>query len=413
MPLASRLRSGLTAATARLPRPFWFLFAGTFVTRCGSFVLPFMSLYLTQVMRLPLPQAGLAIGLYGLGGALAGPLGGFLADHAGRRVTLVLSLGLGGLGMIALGFAHRLEQILPGIFLLALVTEMYRPAMQAAMADLVAPTDRVRAFGLVYWVINVGFAIGLTLGGLIATRSFLWLFVGDGLTTLVFAGLIAIGVPETKPARPPHAADAPRPDAVAEFFAPYRDGRFVLFLVLGFLFAMMFMQNATTFAVDMTAHGVSKAVYGRVLAMNGILIAFIQPFLGPYLVRHDRSKSLAIGSALVGIGFGTYAFAHTVGWYTLGVVVWTMGEMGVLPVANALVADLAPTHLRGRYQGAYSLAFGLAVCVAPAFGMLLLDRFGSRGLWTSVLATGLTVACGHVLLAPSLRRLRAARLAAS
>lgn len=411
MPFVSRIRAGFGAATARLPRPFWFLWAGTFVNRAGSFVLPFMSLYLTQALRLPLPQAGLVIALYGAGGTLSGPLGGFLADHVGRRVTLVLALGLGGAGMIALGFAHRITILAPAMFALALVSEMYRPVMQAAVADLVAPADRVRAFGLVYWILNVGFAIGLTLGGLIASRSFLWLFVGDGVTTLVFAGLIWAGVPETRPERAPPQAGASRPHALAEFFAPYRDGLFVCFIGLGFLFAMMFMQNATTFPVDMTAHGVSRAVYGRVLALNGLLIAFVQPFLGPFLARRNRSRSLAAGSALVGVGFGLNAIARTVPLYVVGVVIWTVGEMGVLPVANAVVADLAPASVRGRYQGAYSMAFGLAVCLAPALGMLALGRLGSVGLWGLCLATGLAVSVGHVVLMRPLTRLRARRLA--
>src|SRR5438477_2527989 len=206
----ARVRDGLTAAVGGMPRPFWFLWAGMLVTRAGNFVIPFLALYLTQELHLSLRQAGLAIGLYGAGGTLANVAGGYFADHLGRRVTLVAALGLGGLGMIALGAVHPLELLLPGIFLVALVTEMYRPAMQAAVADLVAPQDRVRAFGLVYWVINVGFAIGLTLGGLLAQRSFAWLFIGDGATTLVFALLIALGVPETRPARTAHPAHEAR-----------------------------------------------------------------------------------------------------------------------------------------------------------------------------------------------------------
>src|SRR5438034_2089632 len=200
-----RIRDSLRAATAGLPRPFWFICAGVFVTRVGSFVLPFLALYLTQVLHLSLSHAGLVIALYGAGGATAGPLGGFLADRIGRRTTMVTALGLGGAGMIALGMAQRVEILAPAIYFVALVSEMYRPAMQAAVADLVGVADRVRAFGLVYWVINVGFAIGLTLGGIVASRSFLWLFLGDGATTLLFALLIYVGVPETRPARRAHA----------------------------------------------------------------------------------------------------------------------------------------------------------------------------------------------------------------
>lgn len=396
--------------TAGLPRPFWYICAGIFVTRAGSFVLPFLALYLTQVLHLSLSHAGLAIGVYGAGGAAAGPVGGFLADRVGRRFTMVTALGLGGVTMIVLGTIHRLEVLVPGIFLVALLTEMYRPAMQAAVADLVAPADRVRAFGFVYWVINLGFAIGLTLGGIVASRSFLWLFVGDGLTTLVFASLIWIGVPETRPPLRAHGHEPSSSHPLGEFFAPFRNLPFVFFLFLSFLFAIVFMQNATTFPIDMTAHGISKAIYGRVLALNGIIIVLVQPFLGPFLTRRDRSRTLALGSVLVGIGFGINAVAHAVPLYVLGVATWTLGEMGVLPIANVVVADLAPSDKRGRYQGAYGFCFGLAVCIAPALGMHTLERFGSVGLWSACLVTGLTIAIGHLALAPAIARARCAAM---
>jgi MFS family permease len=195
--------------------------------------------------------------------------------------------------------------------------------------------------------------------------------------------------------------------------APYRDLPFVLFIGLAFLFAMVFMQNFTTFTLDMAAHGVSKSTFGAILALNGVLIVLIQPFLGPFLATHDRSKTLAVGAVLVGVGFGLNALARTPPFYALGVIIWTLGEIGVLPVANAMIADLAPVELRGRYQGAYGFAFGLAVCLSPALGMLVLQRFGSVALWSGCLVLGVSIGAGQLALARTIRQTRAARLAAN
>ncbi len=405
-------RSSFHAMTGGLPRAFWVIWAGTFVNRCGTFVLPFMAVYLTEVRHVSIAQAGLMVALYGAGAAIAGPLGGFLADRIGRRATMVGALGLGGVGMIALGFARDLAVIAPAMFLVGVIAEMYRPGMQAAVSDLVPPGDRVRAFGLIYWVINLGFAIGLALGGVLAGISFTWLFVGDGLTTLLFALFVWLGVPETRPERAVRPAGHTAPSEWSEFFRPYRDLPFVLFLGLSFLFAVVFMQNATTFPLDMAINGVSKAAFGSILAVNGVLIVLIQPVLGPFLTRFNRSKTLACGAVLVGLGFGLNAIARTAPLYLLGVIIWTIGEIGVLPVANSVVADLAPPEVRGRYQGAYGLSFGLAVCAAPAFGTWVLQHWGSVALWSGCLAIGVLIAVGHMLLAPALMRARAERIAA-
>jgi MFS family permease len=320
---------------------------------------------------------------------------------------MVMALGISGVIIIGLGLVHRLEVLVPGIFLVALIGEMYRPAMQAAMADLVGERDRVRAFGLVYWAINMGYAIGVSLGGLLATRSFLWLFIGDGLTTLVFATLIFTGVPETRPTVVRKQGDD-RMHGLAGLLAPYRNPHYVYFLILAFFFTLIFMQNATTLALDMTSRGISKAAFGQCLALNGILIVLVQPFLGPILARFDRPRIIAAGVALMGIGFGWNAVARTVPMYALGVCVWTIGEIGVLPVAHAVVADLAPLPLRGRYMGAYTFAFGLAVCAAPVVGMLVLDRLGSATLWIGCLAVGLLTAVGFLLLSRVMARRKVA-----
>ncbi len=414
---ASRIRESLRGVAGGLPRPFWFLWTGTLVNRMGTFVVPFLAIYLTQVRGFSVMQAGLVAALYGAGSAIAGPLGGTLADHVGRRFTMVLALGVGGTGMIALGSAHRLDIIAPATFGVALVSEMYRPAMQAALADLVTSADRVRAYGLIYWVINLGFAIGLFVGGLLATVSFTLLFVGDGLTSLLFALLVWRGVPETRPAHAAHAASAPSAPSspsisgLAGFLAPYRDPTFVRFLGLNFLLALIFMQHMTAFPLDMTAHGIPRATFGAILGLNGVIIVLVQPLLGPFLARRDRSRTLAMGTALVAVGFGLNALATTAPLYALGVCIWTIGEVGVLPVSSAVVADLAPARGRGRYQGAYGLSFGLASCLAPAAGSMVLQQAGGVALWSACLVIGLTVSAGHLALARRLRHAREARLA--
>jgi MFS family permease len=382
------------------------------VNRAGCFVLPFLAVYLTQGRGFSPATAGIVASLYGAGATVASALGGYLADHVGRRATMVGALLLGGCGMIALGFARDLEVIAPATFAVALLGECYRPAMQAAIADLVPPADRVRAFGILYWVINLGFSFGLLLGGVLATRSFLYLFLGDGLTSIAFALIVLRLVPETRPA---HAAasHAPRKNFVDGFLAPYRDGPFAVFVLLSVLSLLVFMQHIAALPIEMAGRGVSRAWLGFVLGLNGIVIVLVQPFLAPVLGRFNRSRVLSLGAAFMGLGFGLNAIAKGPALFAVGVVVWTVGEIFLLPTANAVVADVALPALRGRYQGAYGLSFGVAGFFAPLIGTSVLQHLGSRALWLGCLATGLLVAAGHAALAPRLTRLREERVAAA
>jgi MFS family permease len=409
------VRTRVRAIGTGLPRTYWVLWAGMLVNRAGCFVLPFLAVYLTRGRGFAPAVAGAIAALYGAGSAVASALGGYLADHIGRRATMAGALLLGGLGMIGLGFAHELWLIAPATFLVALLGESYRPAMQAAIADLVPPGDRVRAFGVLYWVINLGFSIGLVLGGVLASHSFVYLFVGDGLTSMAFALIVLRAVPETRPAHPhPHheGAGKGRPGFAAGFLAPYRDRPFAVFVGLSVIALMVFMQHIAALPIEMTRRGVPNTWLGFVLGLNGMVIVLVQPFLAPVLGRYNRSRVLSAGACLLGLGFGLNVVAAGPALFGLGVVVWTAGEICLLPTANAVVADVALPHLRGRYQGAYGLSFGIAGFFAPLIGTSVLQHFGGRALWLGCLAAGLLVGAGHAALASRLTRLREERIAA-
>jgi MFS family permease len=280
------------------------------------------------------------------------------------------------------------------------VGEIYRPASHAVIADVVPIGGRVRAFGLLYWAVNLGVAIGLVLAGLLATVSYALLFVGDGLTSLVFAWVVWRFVPETRPAGRVETV----PETLHGLVRPLRDRVYLPFLLLHVALATIFFQFQLALPVDMAEHGVSPAGYGLLMALNGGIIVVLQPVASRRIASLPAAPVLAAGCALIGLGFGMNAFHHTVGWYALGIVVWTLGEIAYLPVVSTIPADLAPEALRGRYQGAYSLSWSLAAFAAPALGAWGLGRLGARGVWLACLAGGLLAAAGQLAIGPARRR---------
>ena len=372
-------------ATLRgLPRPVWLLVAGTFVNRFGSFVLVFLVLYVKH-LGYSTAAAGLAASAYGAGGMASSLLGGWLADRIGRRNAIALSMFSSAAAMLGLSQVRPLPAVVALSVAVGLTTELYRPASAALMADLVAPAQRVAAFGLWRFAINLGFAVGPLVGGLLAQRSFLLLFVGDAATSGVFGVLALATLPQGRRAETHLEV---RGEAVRTIA---RDRRFVLFLVATVLAAFAYVQSQTTFAVQVVDDGHSRAVYGALVALNGLVIVLVELPLISLTQRLRRVPVLAAGFALEGIGFGLIPISGTAAWLAVTVLVWTLGEMIFSPVAGAYVADLSPEHLRGRYNGAWGLAWGVALVLGPSLGALVYSA-SHAALWLVCLGCGLGAA---------------------
>src|SRR4051812_2094244 len=216
-----------------LPRTYWMLWSGMLLNRLGSSVFFLLGLYLTRERGLRPELAGLVMSLYAAGGVLAGPVGGGLADGGGRRLTLLGGTAASGMLMLALGGARSTLAILLLAPLLGFCTDLCRAPLQAAVADVVPPEDRARAYGILYWAINLGFAGASALGGLLAVSHFGLLFVVDAMTTFAYGAIVLVGVSETRPAPTPEPTGARGgTGTVSGMLAPLRDRVFVRFALI-------------------------------------------------------------------------------------------------------------------------------------------------------------------------------------
>ncbi|MGW1614335.1 MDR family MFS transporter [Streptomyces sp. NPDC002285] len=382
-----------------LPGPFWILWSGTLINRLGTMVIPFLSFYLSRERGLAATEVGAVLAVLGIGGVFSQPIGGLITDRWGRRVALSGGMLATGALMLALGYAESTAVIVVVVFLLGVALDLFRPASQAIVADLFPPEGRPRAFGMLLWAVNLGFALSMALGGALARDGFLTLFWIDALSCAVFGLLVWRGVPEG-PARQTRVGQGRATDAL-------RDQVMVIFVLLTLLCAFVFMQALTTLPLAMERHGLPTSSYGLVMALNGLTIVVLQPLMGHRLGHVDRTHGLVLGMVLMGVGNAATAWVTTTPGYAGAVAVWTVGEVLLTSLGSALVADLAPVDLRGRYNGLYGLAWGLGSFTAPLGGTRLLEA-GAPVLWYTCAALCGVAAAGQWALRGAVRRRMAA-----
>ncbi len=236
--------------TAGLPATFWWLAAGALIMALATFVFPFLALFLTA-RGFSVEQTGLIVALFGGGTILAGPAAGSLADRIGRRPTLLASL-VGAAALTALlGVLSSTTALAAVTLALGLVANAFRPVANATVADLVAPEERARAYGLLYWGNNAGLALSFVVGGTLASHGYAPLFLADAATTLLFAALVWWKVPET---RPPVPVTGSAPFARGGL-AALADRPFLALLGLNVAFLLLFCQHQLALPLDMAHHG--------------------------------------------------------------------------------------------------------------------------------------------------------------
>ncbi|MEU3333458.1 MFS transporter [Streptomyces sp. NPDC006668] len=394
MPVAS-LRRAARETVSGLPREFWWLWTSTLVNRLGAFVATFMALYLTLDRGYSASYAGLVASLHGLGGVVSSLGGGVMADRLGRRPTLLVAQSATAASVALLGFVHDPVAIAAVAFLVGMASNASRPAVQAMMADIVRPEDRVRAFSLNYWAINLGFAVSSMAAGFIAEFSYLAGFLIEAGMTALCAVVVFLKLPESRPER---TATQKAAEERIGLGTVLRDGRYMGVVGLSFLVALVFQQGSVGLPVAMGEAGFTPADYGLAIAVNGILIVALQIPVTRFIQDRDPRRLLVVSSVLAGYGFGLTAFAGSVGVFALTVCVWTLGEMINAPTQTGIVVRLSPVHGRGRYQGVYTLSWSLAALVAPLMSGLVIDRFGAEWLWGLCAAVGTAAGVGYGVL---------------
>lgn len=394
------------------PSQFWLLVGATFIDAVGGAVIfPFFTLYVTGRFNVGMSTVGLMFGGFSVAAVFGSSLGGALADRLGRKWMVLFGLVASALSSLFMGYAGTIGAFLAAAIIAGLFANSGGPARQAMVADLLPAERHAEGYGVIRVVQNLAVVIGPAVGGLLATHSYLLLFYLDAVTSVAAGLILARHLKETMPKQEPGALQPTLLQTMAGYARAFRDGLYMLFLMATMLGWLVYVQMNGTLAVFLRdSHSVPVQDFGLLMSLNAVLVVAFQFSITRRLRQMPPFLALAGGTLLFAIGFTLYGFVSSYLLFALAMVVITVGEMLVVPVGQAVAAQLAPTEMRGRYMA----LFGFSHIVPSAIGLylagLIMDYVNPYLVWyaaglVGLVAAGLFVAI-HVM-APTVQGLQA------
>lgn len=376
-PLYKKAYGGLSAGT-------WWLSLVMLVNRMGTMVIPFMTMYLTQQDGFSIEKAGFVMSVFGLGAIAGAVIGGKLVDSIGYYYVQLTALIGGGILFIILGQMHSYTSICITTFILAMLNESFRPANTVAVAHYSREENKTRSYSLNRLAINLGWAAGGALGGILASFDYSLLFWVDGTSNLLAAVLLYITL---SPKRNP-ATEVKKKEIRVERKSAYKDKAYVIFTILTFLFALCFFQMFTTIPVFFKENfKLSVFFIGMVMAMNGLIISFFEMII--VFSLEGRRKSLyyiSTGMLLVAVAF-LLLNLPSINYHMmalLSMIFITFGEILTMPFMNSWWIGRAQSSNRGQYAALFSVAWASAQAIGPYSGALIAEHGGYKALWYAI-----------------------------
>jgi len=398
-------RVGVRAAFFESSLPVKVVLLGVLINRLGSFLNLFLVLYLTS-KGYSTEQAAAALSAYGAGAVAGVLMGGTLATRLGPRTATVISMTGTFLIMGAWLYLPSYPVLLVAAVVVAMISQLYRPASATLLSDLTADDRQVMTFALYRFGLNLG-ATAAPLVGLgllyLGGHRYTFVFWAEALIALGYAVLARVALPpKSKPEA--HHAITTRPAAPAgkrRFASGYlqmlRDWRYTLYLLAIGVHSAVYVQYLSTLPLNIRSAGIAIKWYTFAVALNGAIVIMFELLVTKVTQSWPLRLSIALTLSLLGAGVAMYGLPFGPAVILSGTLVWSLGEIIGGPATFAYPGMTAPPRLKGYYIGSFQFMFGLGTAAGPAIGGWLLIRFG-HAVWP-LLALGSALATALVLIA--------------
>jgi predicted MFS family arabinose efflux permease len=367
-----------------LSKETWLLSFVILVNRCGYMAVPFMGLYVTQALNRSAADAGLMISVFGFGSILGATAGGKFTDVFGFRPVQIFSALIGGLFFLVFSQVTHFQTLCVLAFVISFFSEAFRPANFAAIAAYAAKGKETRSYSLNRLATNIGWAVGVSMGGIIASFNYKLLFIVDGLVSVLVSVAILFFLPSVKGFR--KAVKEKLKNKVVR--KPWQDPLFIKFALLTSIFATCFFLMFRVVPVFFKEVWLlNEATIGLILGLNGVIIAAFEMVM---ISKIENKKSavfyIATGVLIVALSFAVLMLPKfwPVALALFSVILFTFGEMLALPFINTFVIKRSNEFNRGQYAAGYTLSWSVAQVVGPTSGFYLAHKFGYNLLWVCI-----------------------------
>jgi MFS family permease len=382
------------------PRDFWMMIMVNFVDRLGgSLLFPFFALYITRKFDVGMTEVGGLFAIFALSSFIGAFPGGALTDRFGRKGMIIFSLTASSVSTLLMGFVNEFQFFLTVAFISGIFTDVGGPAYEAVFMDMLPEEKRASGFGIRRVAFNLAVVIGPVIGGFVAARSYLALFIIDAIISAIVALMVFLLIPETKPA----AREGEQQESTAQTFAGYfrvfRDGRFMAFTLVCMLAWLVYMNMNTTLGVYLRdRHGIPESGYGWIISINAAMVVLMQFPITRRLEKNPPMLMMALGAFFIAAGLALYGFVASFWLFAVAIAVLTIGEMITVPIANAVVASFAPEEMRGRYNFIYGSSWGISFAVGPYLAGIVMDQYDPNWLWYACGIVGMVSVFGFLAL---------------
>ncbi|MCF7936739.1 MAG: MFS transporter, partial [Synergistales bacterium] len=354
--MLGKARDWTATIARRYDHRLWALFTVAATISVGfAAAMPFVSIYLYRELGVSMSGVGMIMLITAGCGSVGRIMGGEIADRLGRRPLLLWTMAGRALVfavMASFVYLRCSYLVVAAAFIAArFVGALARPGVNAVVSDIVRPEHRAEAFGIIRIAMNVGWAVGPAMGGVLVTFSYWSLFAATAVSALIGFVLILAFIGESIR------------EAARERFELKRvldagtDRTFLVFCFFSLLLLLVMGQLVSTLSVFSTEFvGISDVELGLLYGLNGAMVVFFQWPAAAFGQRIGIRRALTLGALLFAVGYLSVGLASSLALLTLSMVLVTLGEVVFFPSAMAAVANLAPADRTGRYMGFFGLA---------------------------------------------------------